>query len=298
VQWDIYPARPAQPVPRRLGSLDRQGVPVRLVELDRHEPRPASGIGPQEYEDLAVHLGDALAPREVFRGVGKESANALSRARMSAIWPPTIGAGRIGAVNGEREQIIDRPYEHPVLAGLYDVLNPWGPGDAYYLELVMSARSVLDLGCGTGQLLRRAAANGHSGPLVGVDPAAAMLAEAARHADPVTWLRGDAETVDVGRSFELVTMTGHAFQVLLSDDDVRRVLANVQRHLEPEGRFAFETRNPAAKAWERWIRSTREDGSKPPAGRAWRSGISWSGRSTRTSSSSHRPADSRAGRRP
>lgn len=153
----------------------------------------------------------------------------------------------------EGEPIVDHAYEEPLLAGLYDVLNPWGPGDDYYLELVMPARSVLDLGCGTGQLLRRAAAEGHPGVLVGVDPAAAMLAEAARDIGPVTWLRGDARTVDVGRRFELVTMTGHTFQVFLTDDDVRTVLSNVWRHLEPDGRFAFETRNPAAKAWERWI---------------------------------------------
>jgi SAM-dependent methyltransferase len=130
---------------------------------------------------------------------------------------------------------------------------PGAPGDDYYLDLVKSARSVLDLGCGTGQLLRRAAAEGHPGVLVGVDSAAAMLAEAAREIGPVTWLQGDARTVDVGRQFELVTMTGHTFQVFLTDDDVRRVLSNVRRHLEPGGRFAFETRNPAARAWERWV---------------------------------------------
>lgn len=156
-------------------------------------------------------------------------------------------------MHGERERIVDRPYEEPVLARLYDVLNPWGPGDDYYLDLVMSSRSVLDLGCGTGQLLRRAAAEGHSGVLVGVDPAVAMLAEAARDVGPVTWLHGDARTIDVGRLFELITMTGHTFQVFLTDDDVRTVLSNVRRHLDLGGRFAFETRNPAARAWERWI---------------------------------------------
>jgi SAM-dependent methyltransferase len=156
-------------------------------------------------------------------------------------------------VQGEQEPIVDRSYEDPLLAALYDTFNPWRPSDDYYLELIVSARSVLDLGCGTGQLLRRAAADGHPGVLVGVDLAAAMIAEAARAGGPVTWLRDDARTVDVGRRFELVTMTGrHAFQVFLTDADVRMVLSNVWRHLEPGGRFAFETRNPAVRAWERW----------------------------------------------
>jgi SAM-dependent methyltransferase len=166
--------------------------------------------------------------------------------------PLTIGRWKNRRVHGEERRIIDRPYEDPVLAGLYDVLNRWGPGDDYYLELVMSAGSVLDLGCGTGQLLKRAAAERHSGVLVGVDPAAAMLVEAARDPSPVTWLQADARTVDLGRLFELVTMTGHAFQEFLTDDDVRMLLSNVHRHVELGGRFAFETRNPAARAWERW----------------------------------------------
>jgi hypothetical protein len=35
-------------------------------------------------------------------------------------------------------------------AALYDVLNAWGPGDDFYLALVMAAPSVLDVGCCTG----------------------------------------------------------------------------------------------------------------------------------------------------
>ena len=151
---------------------------------------------------------------------------------------------------------IDRDYTDPRLAALYEPLNPWGPCDDYYLELIRSAASVLDLGCGAGQLLRRAAAEGDSRALVGVDVAPAMLAEAARADAGVVWLHGDARTIDVGRRFELATMTGHAFQVFLTDDDVRAVLSNVWRHLEPGGRFAFETRNPSARAWEGWATLT------------------------------------------
>jgi SAM-dependent methyltransferase len=35
-------------------------------------------------------------------------------------------------------------------AAWYDVLNPWGPSDDFYLGLVMGAGRVLDVGCGTG----------------------------------------------------------------------------------------------------------------------------------------------------
>ncbi len=47
-------------------------------------------------------------------------------------------------------------------------------------------------------------------------------------------------------------MTGHAFQALITDDEVREALAAVRNALTGTGRFAFETRNPAARAWERW----------------------------------------------
>lgn len=80
-----------------------------------------------------------------------------------------------------------------------------------------------------------------------------MLAVARRDGPDIEWRLGDVRSFDVGRRFELVMMTGHAFQVLLSDDDVLVALARVRDHLEPgSGRFAFETRNPAAREWEQW----------------------------------------------
>jgi hypothetical protein len=48
-------------------------------------------------------------------------------------------------------------------------------------------------------------------------------------------------------------MTGHAFQVLTRDDEVRQALAAVHTALTPGCRFAFETRNPLARGWEEWI---------------------------------------------
>ncbi len=149
---------------------------------------------------------------------------------------------------------VDRSFDDPAVAAAYDALNPWGRGDDFYLGLLREAGSVLDLACGTGTLLKRAAADGHEGVLVGVDVAGAML-RVARAQPRVAWIEADARTVDLGRRFELVTMTGHAFQVFLTDVDIRLLLANVARHLQPGGRFAFETRNPAARAWEGW----RED---------------------------------------
>lgn len=70
------------------------------------------------------------------------------------------------------------PYSDAQAAELYNVLNPWGPSDDFYLSLAMAAPSVLDVGCGTGGMLHRARALGHPGRLLGVDPDGAALAVA------------------------------------------------------------------------------------------------------------------------
>jgi SAM-dependent methyltransferase len=145
----------------------------------------------------------------------------------------------------------DVAFEDAYLASLYDRLNAWGVADEFYLHLVQSASRVLDVGCGTGALLRRARRDGHPGRLVGLDPAAGVLAVA--RAEPgVEWVHGTLDGAGFDHCFDLAVMTGHAFQVLLTDADVRGLLADVHRALRPGGHFAFETRNPWPAPWQRW----------------------------------------------
>lgn len=148
--------------------------------------------------------------------------------------------------------VVDHSFADLALAALYDSINPWGPDDDFYLDLVSSADAVLDVGCGTGRLLARAAADGHPGRLTGLDPAAAMLVQARRRAPGVEWLLGDLRTRLWNGEFDLVTMTGHAFQALLGDEEVRAALRAVRCALGEGGRFVFETRNPAARPWQAW----------------------------------------------
>jgi SAM-dependent methyltransferase len=142
-------------------------------------------------------------------------------------------------------------YDDPVQAEVYDRLFTWAPCDDFYVGLVLDAGAVLDVGCGTGLLLHGARDRGHTGRLVGVDPAKAMLDRARRRTD-VEWVHGDMRTARWDGEFDLAVMTGHAFQELVTDDDIRTTLAGVRTALRPGGRFAFETRNPAARPWERW----------------------------------------------
>lgn len=150
--------------------------------------------------------------------------------------------------------MVDRLFAEPSLAALYDAFCPWQQrGDfSFYLPLVMAANSVLDVGCGTGELLRLARQNGHSGRLTGLDPADGMLQQARVRSD-IDWIHGDLTTVSWDGEFELIVMTGHAFQVLVSDSELRTSLAAISSAITQNGRFGFETRNPLVKEWQRWI---------------------------------------------
>ena len=108
----------------------------------------------------------------------------------------------------------------------------------------MSVDLVLDVGCCTGAFLSLSHDRGHQGRLVGLDPATGML-DQARKQQGVEWLQGDINTVRFDSQFDLIVMSGHAFQVLVGDEEIRVAMAAVHDALTDGGRFAFETRNPA-----------------------------------------------------
>jgi SAM-dependent methyltransferase len=147
-------------------------------------------------------------------------------------------------------------YNQPELAVLYDDENVWDKSADFYRDLALrnGAKSLLDLGCGTGTVTRGILqAIGGNG--VGVDPAQPMLDVARRKTrdEPVEWIRGDGREIRLARKFDLIIMTGHAFQALLTEADQIALFRTVAAHLAPEGRFAFDSRNPAAREWLEWV---------------------------------------------
>ncbi len=147
----------------------------------------------------------------------------------------------------------DHLFEEPKLAELYDLFSPSAARDdfGFYLPLLMSASSVLDVGCGTGALLGLARSAGHTGQLVGIDPARGMIDQARKRPD-IEWIHGELDSSTFSQEFELAVMTGHAFQVLIEDEEIVNALTGIKSLLNENGRFAFETRNPLARAWEHW----------------------------------------------
>jgi 2-polyprenyl-3-methyl-5-hydroxy-6-metoxy-1,4-benzoquinol methylase len=134
----------------------------------------------------------------------------------------------------------------------YDEENPWGPSDAFYLNLAKSTRSpVLDVGCGTGALVRAIAKAGIEA--TGLDVTPEMIARARMLSEQegldIEWIVGDARTMQLDRKFRLIIMTGHAFQHLLTDEDIHTFFDRAREHMRDNGYLAFETRNFAAKTF-------------------------------------------------
>lgn len=151
------------------------------------------------------------------------------------------------------------------LAGLYDPLEAERPDLEVYAAMVgeFGASRVLDVGCGTGTFACLLAERGVE--VVGVDPALASL-EIARGkpgAERVRWIHGVAGELPPLR-VDLAVMTGNVAQVFVEDEDWAETLAGVRRSLAPGGRFVFEARDPARKAWLGWNRQDTYDKTDVP----------------------------------
>ncbi|MGW7684689.1 class I SAM-dependent methyltransferase [Kribbella sp. NPDC054772] len=141
------------------------------------------------------------------------------------------------------------PYGDEQLVHLYDLDNPAGEDHAYYQALADGTRKVLDFGCGTGLLTRSLVAPGRV--VIGIDPSTTMLGYARRQAgaDGVTWVHGDHHAVQPTGDVDLVVSAGNTMMHVAEHEASVHAIAAA---LRPGGMFAFESRNPAARAWEQW----------------------------------------------
>lgn len=98
--------------------------------------------------------------------------------------------------------------------------------------MTLQPRSVLDAGCGTGRVAIELARRGVEA--VGSDIDAGMLAVARRKAPELAWHEADLATLDLGRTFDVVTLAGNVILFVVPADRAAAVRGAAQ-HLDAGG---------------------------------------------------------------
>jgi SAM-dependent methyltransferase len=113
-------------------------------------------------------------------------------------------------------------------------------------EYAPDARTILDIGCGTGAHARDLARKGFT--VHGVDISEGMLAranetKATLNADlsgKLAFSHADARSVELGKTFDAVVSLFHVMSYQTSNDDLASAFASARRHLAHGGVFIFD----------------------------------------------------------
>ena len=107
------------------------------------------------------------------------------------------------------------------------------------------AKSILDLGCGTGRHDVLLAEKGYA--VTGVDQSEEMLAVAKAQASTAaspstapTFLQGDVRAVRLDKTFDVVISLFHVMSYQVANEDLRSAFATARVHLKPGGVFIFD----------------------------------------------------------
>lgn len=153
----------------------------------------------------------------------------------------------------------DPIFADPRLARIYDPLDADRSDLNLYMAIVdeVGARSVLDIGCGTGTFACLLA--DREIEVIGVDPAEASLtvARSKPGAERVRWIHGDATSLPPITA-DLATMTGNVAQVFHHDDELAAALRGIRGAVRSGGSVVFEVRDPDREAWRSWTREQSE----------------------------------------
>lgn len=108
------------------------------------------------------------------------------------------------------------------------------------------AKSILDLGCGTGRHAVSLAERGFD--VFGVDLSKKMIAKAGERktqlssqvSQKVNFEVADIRKLNVGKNFDVIVSLFHVLSYQTTDEDLQATFEVVAEHLEPEGIFIFD----------------------------------------------------------
>lgn len=100
------------------------------------------------------------------------------------------------------------------------------------------AQSILDLACGTGNLLKEI--ENEFDTLQGLDISGAMLEVAKRKVTVASFLQKDMRTFDLPESFDVISCMYDSINHLLTFSDWERCFAQINKHLNDDGLFLFD----------------------------------------------------------
>lgn len=125
------------------------------------------------------------------------------------------------------------------------------PAEAHYVRQLIArytsdARSILELGCGTGLHAEQFAEQGYS--VVGIDVSENMLKQAnerRQHASPeiasrLSFSTGDVRSFRTEQEFDVVTALFHVVSYQVENEDLAQTFATAAKHLLPGGIFLFD----------------------------------------------------------
>ena len=114
---------------------------------------------------------------------------------------------------------------------------------SHILKHNKNAKTILDLGCGTGAHAEQLARLGFS--VVGVDLSPVMLSRAEARkavlpteiAERLVFIQGDVRNVRIGKQFDAVISLFHVMSYQTSNADLENAYATAAAHLNPGGVF-------------------------------------------------------------
>ncbi|GAB6989306.1 hypothetical protein JCM16418A_13560 [Paenibacillus pini] len=137
-------------------------------------------------------------------------------------------------------------YEDP---NQYDVENDRYVDDIPFLSkwALQASGCIIDLGCGTGRVTIPLATEGYH--MIGVDIHRGMLDQAVKKSMDrnvaVEWIQQDCSELQLNVTSSFIFMVGNSFQHFLTNEAQNKLLQSVNRHLEHQGIFIFNTRFPS-----------------------------------------------------